>query len=266
MSLLVIISPITKNSIHTVRMFSFFKSKPEVPEIDFSGLKVDLHSHLIPGIDDGAQNVQESVVLVRKMIDMGFQKIITTPHVMADFYRNTPETISRGLDVLREELHRQHINIPVEAAAEYYLDEVFESKLTSGSPMLTIGNGFLLFELSFINYPQNLFDIIERIKDRGFKPILAHPERYGYLFGSIENYQKIREAGCYLQLNTVSLSGYYGKPSQKIAQQLIDGLLIDFIGSDMHNLRHAEALKSVLKQPYGYKVLKEYLLQNPLLL
>lgn len=246
-------------------MFNFFKSKPVVPEIDFSGLKVDLHSHLIPGVDDGAQNVQESVVLIRKMMDMGFKKIITTPHVMADFYRNTPETIHRGLEVLREELVRQKIDIPVEAAAEYYLDEVFESKLASGAELLTIGKDFLLFELSFINYPQNLFDMIDRIKDRGFKPILAHPERYGYLFGSIENYQKIREAGCYLQLNTVSLTGYYGKPSQKIAQSLIDHVLIDFIGSDMHSLKHAEALKESLKQPYVYKLLTEYQLQNSLL-
>ena len=243
-------------------MFNFFKSKAVVPTVDFSGLKVDIHSHLIPGVDDGAQTVEESVALIRHLVDLGFKKIITTPHIMADFYRNTPDTIGRGLDVLRKELVRQKIDIQVDAAAEYYLDEVFESNLSSGQQLLTIGNNFLLFELSFINYPQNLFDIIERIKDKGYKPLLAHPERYGYLFGTIENYQKIKEAGCYLQLNTVSLGGYYGKPSQKIAQQLIDGFLIDFIGTDMHNVKHAEALKKALQQPYVQKILKDYLLRN----
>lgn len=246
-------------------VFNFFKSKPSVPAFNFADLKVDLHSHLIPGIDDGAQNVEESVALVRKMVELGFQKIITTPHVMADFFRNTPDTINRGLDVLREELIKQQIDIPVEAAAEYYLDEVFEAKLST-EKLLTIGDNFVLFELSFVNYPQNLFDVIERIKENGYKPILAHPERYGYLFGSIENYQKIRETGCYLQLNTISLTGYYGKPSQRIAQQLVDNYLVDFIASDMHHLKHAEALKQSLNQHYVYKLVSEHQLQNSLLL
>ncbi|HEY1023967.1 MAG TPA: CpsB/CapC family capsule biosynthesis tyrosine phosphatase [Sphingobacteriaceae bacterium] len=246
-------------------LFNFFKSKPKEPEVNFGPLRVDLHSHLIPGIDDGAQNVHESVVLVRKMMDLGFEKIIATPHVMADFYRNTPETINRGLDLLREELAKQHIGIQVEAAAEYYLDEAFEAKLST-EKLLTIGDNFVLFELSFVNYPQNLFDIIEQIKDKGYKPILAHPERYGYLFGSIENYQKIKETGCYLQLNTISLAGYYGKPSQRMAQQLVDNYLVDFIASDMHHLKHADALKQALHQTYVQKLITEYQLQNSLLI
>ncbi len=245
-------------------MFNIFKSKPKEPGIDFSKLGVDLHSHIIPGIDDGAQSVQESIVLVRQMMDLGFRKIITTPHIMADYYRNTPETIVAGLALLREELVKQNIDIHIEAAAEYYLDETFGNKLEKGN-LLTMGDGFLLFELSYINYPKNLDDIINKIKDKGYKPLLAHPERYPYLFGSIENYRKIKETGCYFQLNTISLTGYYGKASQKIAEELVDNMMIEFIASDMHHLRHADALKQSLHLPYVRKLLTDYQLQNELL-
>jgi tyrosine-protein phosphatase YwqE len=245
-------------------LFDLFKKKKEEPDIDYSSIKVDLHSHLIPGIDDGAKNMDESLVLIKKLVDLGYKKIITTPHVMADFYRNTPEIINEGLDKLREEIRKNNIDVQIQAAAEYYLDEAFESKLEKGN-ILTLGNGFLLFELSFINYPQSFFDIVEKIKEKGYKPVLAHPERYSYLGAAIENYERIKEAGCYLQLNTISLTGYYGKPTQKIAEELVDNNLIDFIGSDMHHVKHAEILKHALNNVYVKKLLTEYPLKNELL-
>jgi protein-tyrosine phosphatase len=245
-------------------MFNLFKKVKKEPEINFSQLGVDMHSHVIPGIDDGAQNLGQSLALIHAYKDMGFRKIITTPHIMADYYRNTREIIERGLDGLREELQVQGIDFEVEAAAEYYLDETFETKLDKGD-MLTIGKEHLLFEISFVNYPQNLMDMIKKIQDKGYRPILAHPERYPYLFESIEHYQRIRETGCYLQLNTISLTGYYGKGSQKVAEELVDRMMIDFIGSDMHHIKHAIALKRSLSLPYVYKLLTDYQLQNVLL-
>lgn len=245
-------------------MFNLFKKAKQVPEINFSQLGVDMHSHIIPGIDDGSQNMGQSLALIHAYKDMGFRKIITTPHIMADYYRNTREIIESGLDELREELVLQNIDFEVEAAAEYYLDETFETKLDKGD-MLTMGDGFLLFEISFVNYPQNLTDIIKKIQDKGYKPILAHPERYPYFFESMDHYQRIKETGCYLQLNTIALTGYYGKGSQKIAEELVDRMLIDFIGSDMHHIKHAIALKRSLSLPYVYKLLTDYQLQNVLL-
>jgi len=245
-------------------MFNLFKKAKKEPQINFSQLGVDMHSHVIPGIDDGAQNIGQSLALIYAYMDMGFRKIITTPHIMADYYRNTPEIINRGLDSLREELQLQNINFEIEAAAEYYLDEVFETKLDKGN-MLTIGGDYLLFEISFVNYPQNLMDIIRKIQDKGYKPILAHPERYPYFFESMDHYQRIKETGCYLQLNTISLTGYYGKSSQKVAEELVDNILIDFIGSDMHHIKHAIALKKSLSLPYVNRLLTDYQLQNELL-
>lgn len=245
-------------------MFNLFKKVRQEPQINFSQLGVDMHSHVIPGIDDGSQNMGQSLALIQAYKDMGFRKIITTPHIMADYYRNTREIIENGLDDLREELLAQNIDFEVDAAAEYYLDETFETKLDKGN-MLTIGDNFLLFEISFVNYPQNLTDIIKKIQDKGYKPILAHPERYPYFFESIDHYHRIKEIGCYLQLNTIALTGYYGKGSQKIAEELVDRMLIDFIGSDMHHIKHAIALKRSLSLPYVYKLLTDYQLQNMLL-
>jgi protein-tyrosine phosphatase len=245
-------------------MFNLFKKSRKVPQINFAQLGVDMHSHVIPGIDDGAQDLGQSLALIHAFRDMGFRKIITTPHIMADYYRNTREIIERGLDGLREELQQQGIDFEVEAAAEYYLDETFETKLDKGN-MLTLGQDHLLFEISFVNYPPNLLDMIKKMQDKGYKPILAHPERYPYLFESMEHYQRIRETGCYLQLNTISLTGYYGKGSQKTAEELVDRQLIDFIGSDMHHIKHAIALKRSLNLPYVYKLLTDSQLQNVLL-
>ena len=245
-------------------LFNLFRKKEDKPEIDFSSIKTDIHSHLIPGIDDGSQSMDESIILIKRMMDFGFKKLVTTPHIMADYFRNTSEIILSGLDSVRNELLKRDIDIEIEAAAEYYLDETFENKLEKGD-ILTIGSKYVLFELSFVNYPKNLFDVIERIKDKGYTPLLAHPERYSYLASGLENYHQIKEAGCYLQLNTVSLTGYYGKPIQKVAEEMIDKYLIDFIGSDLHRMKHADMMNQALKMPYVKRILTDYQLQNELI-
>ena len=244
-------------------MFGLFKPKNKIPEFNFSDIGIDMHSHILPGIDDGAPTVKESIMMVKRFQELGFKKLIATPHIMADYYRNTPDTINKALDELREELVRQNINMPIEAAAEYYLDETFEAKINKGN-LMKMGGDYVLFELSFINYPNNIKDIIQKLNDKGLKPILAHPERYPYL-GSIENYHKIREFGCFFQLNTISLSGYYGKQTQKIAEELVDNMMVDFIGSDMHHLRHADALKQSLFTPSLKTLFEESALQNVML-
>ena len=186
-------------------MFGFFKKKKITPEFNFSNIGIDMHSHIIPGIDDGAQTISDSIFLAKRFVELGFKKLITTPHVMADYYRNTPDTINRGLDILRKGLNEKQINLEVDAAAEYYLDETLERKVTQ-KEVLTFGQNYLLFELSYINAPQNLFNFIKKMQDAGYKPVLAHPERYPY-YPSIESYQQIRETGCLLQLNSISLTG-----------------------------------------------------------
>ena len=245
-------------------MFGFFNRKVVKKNItfDYSSLIVDMHSHVLPGIDDGAQTPAESIILIKKMMALGIKKIIATPHIMADYYRNTAETINAALAVLKDELKREKIDIVVEAAAEHYFDETFEGRINDGK-LMVMGDNYVLFEFSFISKPPNVVPVIQKLNELGYKPILAHPERYPYM--DIEQFRALREWGLLLQLNTISLTGYYGKDAKKLAEQLIDQQLVDFISSDMHHLRHAEAFKDALKMPYLEKLLFDYPLKNIML-
>jgi tyrosine-protein phosphatase YwqE len=244
-------------------MFGIFKKKENKADagLDFSVVGVDMHSHVLPGIDDGAQDVGQSIELIRAMMDVGIKRIIATPHIMADYYRNTPETIHAALDVLRAELVKENIDIKVDAAAEYFCDEAFVSKLDT-EKLLSFGEEkFLLFEFSFMSMPPDFMETLRKMRKAGYQPILAHPERYGYF--SVEKCSELKDWGCLMQVNTTSLTGYHGKDVKKFAEQLIDELLVEFISSDMHHLKHAEALKESLKLPYVKRLLTEYpLLQN----
>ncbi|MEO6452927.1 MAG: CpsB/CapC family capsule biosynthesis tyrosine phosphatase [Ginsengibacter sp.] len=249
-------------------MFNFFKKKDNYTSLnevqsDYSALMVDMHSHVLPGIDDGAQTPEESLVLIRKMIELGIKKIIATPHVMADHYRNTSETINNSLGILKAELNKEKIEITVEAAAEYYFDETFEN-LVNQKKLMTMGNNFTLFELPFISNPRNLIQIITKMREFEYKPILAHPERYLYL--KLHDYKIIKNHGCLLQLNTLSLAGYYGKEVKKKAEELADNHLVDFISSDMHHQRHAAALQDALSAPYVKNIISDKSLKNSLLI
>ncbi|MFI5136372.1 MAG: tyrosine-protein phosphatase [Sphingobacteriales bacterium] len=245
-------------------MFNWFK-KSEVKNritFDYSSIIVDMHSHVLPGIDDGAQTPADSIVLIRKMMELGIKKIIATPHIMADCYKNTAGTINASLDILKAELEKEKIDIEVEAAAEHYFDETFEGRVNDHK-LMTMGDNYVLFEFSFISKPPNVIPVVQRLKALGYKPILAHPERYPYM--DMEQFRNLREWGVLLQLNTISLTGYFGKDAKKLAESLIDEQLVDFISSDMHHLRHAEAFKDALKTPYLEKLMFDYPLKNIML-
>lgn len=231
-------------------MFSFFKKKDTAKDNgpvsgDYSFLHTDIHSHFVPGVDDGAQTIEDSIALIRAMKEMGFKNIVTTPHIKFDHYPNTRETIETGLRQLHQALKDNNIDIPVKAAAEYYIDDHFMQLLES-EPLLTIQNNELLVELSFMFEPLNFFNTLFTIQTKGYKPILAHPERYTFYHDKKEIYEEIKDRGALLQLNTIALTGYYGKSVKDIAEYLLDKRLYDYCGSDMHHLRHAEQMQKVL--------------------
>ncbi len=234
-----------------------------------AGLGTDMHSHLLPGLDDGAETVEHSLALLRALRELGYHKLIMTPHIMGDFYKNTPEGIRAALERLREAAATAGLDdVELNCAAEYYLDEFLGHKLSNGTEMLTFGGPrrYLLFETSYMNEPLNLFDTIFELKAQGYCPVLAHPERYTYLYGRFAELEKLRgDHGVLLQLNLNSLAGYYSPAAKKVAEQLIDGGLIDFVGTDTHHLRHTETLlRRTLPQPYLAKLLRLPLLNNTL--
>jgi len=229
-------------------VFSWLKKSTKGSEAEVAWeipVRVDLHSHLIPGIDDGARTVEESVTLVRKMAGMGFEKLIMTPHVMSDAYRNTPETIRDGLERLRDAVRAAGIAMELEASAEYYLDEGFP-KILSDKQVLPIAGKYLLFETSYLARPNNMFELVYEIKAHGYVPILAHPERYRYIKDMEAEYRELKELEVLFQIDTTSLGGHYGKDAQKKARFLMQKGWIDLVGSDTHRMKHLEDLEKVM--------------------
>ena len=244
-------------------------ASPPAPSVTLATLGADMHSHLLPGLDDGAETLEHSLGLLRALRDMGFRKLVMTPHIMGDFYKNTPEGIRAALHLLREAAAAEGLgDVELDCAAEYYLDEFLGRKLADGTEMLTFGGEkrYLLFETSYMNEPFNLFDIIFEMKAQGYQPVLAHPERYTYLYGRFADIEKMRrDYGVLLQVNLNSLAGYYSPAAKKVAEQLVDGGLVDFAGTDTHNLRHTETLlHRTLPQPHLEKLLQLPLLNNTL--
>lgn len=241
--------------------FNIFKKQPD--SADYSAIGADMHSHLIPGIDDGAKTMEDSLMLIRKLYALGYRKLITTPHIMSDYFKNTPEIIFSGLADLRAAVKKENIEIEINAAAEYYLDDGFVHKLEN-EKLLTIGENYLLFEVSYINCPDNLKEIIFRMQILGYKPVLAHPERYPFWFNKFDEYREFKELGVLLQINTISLAGYYGNEAKKTAEKLIDNDMVDMAGTDMHHLKHADALLKTGNEKY-FKLLLEKNLLNKFL-
>lgn len=257
----IIVKLFNPHKLNSGYLFGLFK-KNKIPKYSFSDVRTDMHSHILPGIDDGAQEVEDSINMARRFVNLGYEKIIATPHIMADYYRNSPDRINRSLDVLRNALSENNIQLEVEAAAEYYLDETFTVRIAN-KELMTFGNNNVLFELSYINMPKNIDETIKSLKDAGYNPVLAHPERYSYFHAGIENYFRIQELGCDLQLNTISLTGYYGKHVRKAAEELVNEHLISFIGSDMHHLKHADALNDALSLSHVHQLINNKFLKNP---
>ncbi|HBS86842.1 MAG: hypothetical protein A2W91_12490 [Bacteroidetes bacterium GWF2_38_335] len=232
------------------------------PLENLSGIVTDMHSHLIPGIDDGSKTIEESIDLVNKLIELGYKKIITTPHIMSDYYRNTEAGILAGLDTLRKALDEANIQIDISAAAEYYADFDFTQKIQKDK-LLTFGNKYLLFEISYFSPPDSVEEIIFNIQTNGYKPVLAHPERYIYWHNKFEIYEKLKDRNVYFQLNINSLCGHYSLPVMKIAEKMIKNKMFEFVGSDTHNSNHILLIRESMKNPNLRKLVESGILINP---
>ncbi|MBL0272537.1 MAG: hypothetical protein IPQ06_05565 [Chitinophagaceae bacterium] len=222
----------------------FSRSKPAASKKDFGLPGTDIHSHLLPGIDDGSPDMQTSLKLIRGMVDLGYTKLITTPHIMGDIYKNTPEIISGKLELLRAAVKTEGIDVEINAAAEYFLDDYVAGLLKAGEPLLTISGKMILVEFSLAYPSHGLKDILFELQMQGYLPVIAHPERYIYLERHKEFYEELKDIGCLFQLNVLSLTGHYGKSVQELAQYLAKKEYYDLVGTDLHNVRHLEALQN----------------------
>ena len=222
-------------------MFSIFKKT--VPfSSDYFPIVTDIHSHILPGIDDGSPDVNTSIALIEGLMKLGITQSIATPHIIGDMYRNDAATIHAALALLNNALLKKQIDFKVTAAAEYMLDDYFLELLSSNTALLTIKDNVVLTEFSYADKPYNVEQILFKIITEGYQPILAHPERYGYYHNDFKQYDHLSDIGFLLQVNLLSLTGYYGKPAAKAANYIIKNNLHSFVGTDMHHDRHLTAL------------------------
>lgn len=223
--------------------------------------QTDVHSHLIPGIDDGVETLQQAITCIRQLADWGIQRIITTPHVNHAFYPNTTATIRAGLAVVQQQVALEQIPVQLDAAAEYMLDEFFMEQLDQHD-LLTLGaNRYLLVETGLAGRSLNLDDMLFQIQAKGYTPILAHPERYHYFHNDLGGLERLRDQGCLFQLNWMSLTGRYGSGPQQQAKVLLKHKWVDFIGSDMHRPADFPKLQALFSLA-TYELLRQQPLRN----
>lgn len=221
----------------------FSRSKPGGERFDFSILNADMHSHLLPGIDDGAEDMENSLELIKGMRELGYKKLITTPHVMWDMYQNSHAIIQEKLALVQEAVTKAGIDVEIHAAAEYFLDEHVQELLANKEPLLTISDKMVLTEFSMAFPSMNIKDILFEMQLQGYQPVIAHPERYVYLERNKDFYTELRDAGCLFQLNLLSIAGHYGRSVTELAQYLLKNGYYNLIGTDLHHSGHLEGLQ-----------------------
>ncbi|SMC54590.1 tyrosine-protein phosphatase [Cellulophaga tyrosinoxydans] len=227
-------------------MFHIFSKKHFL--VDLLNGFVDIHNHILPGIDDGAKTVEDSISLIKAFSEIGIEKFIATPHIMDNYYPNNFQTINQSLIQVKNELIKEEMTqVSIEAAAEHMIDGNFENILDR-SEIMPIQKNYLLVEMSYLQPSLNFDTAIEKIGSARYFPIFAHPERYNYLHNT-NKYDKYKQTGILFQLNILSLGGYYGDSVKRCANKLLEEGKIDFLASDVHHLNHLEELKKIqLKQ------------------
>ncbi len=243
------------------RIFSKPDTQTTKAPLNLSWFKTDMHSHFLPGVDDGARNMEESLAMLSKMQEFGYQKCILTPHIKMDIYPNSEADLKVRFLELTQAMDKAGLSIQVELAAEYYLDDHFLNRLED-TPLLSFGTQrYVLVEFSFVNAPVFEIETFQRILDKGYSPILAHFERYVYFHGSIASAETYRAIGVNIQLNLNSLTGHYGPEVKKQAERMLNQFTVDFVGTDAHRMDHLVLLENHLKVPY-LTLLNERLLKN----
>jgi tyrosine-protein phosphatase YwqE len=223
-------------------MFSIFKSKPKLKEL-IPNDYVDIHSHLLPGIDDGAQNNKDSLFILTEMKKLGFKKAITTPHTIKNIWDNSKLDIENTYKSLNRDLPIETKELELRVASEYFMDENFLAQFKTES-LLTLKGNYVLVEMSYLNPPMQLFEILFELQLKGYQPVLAHPERYNFYHHNFSMYEQLKKTGCLFQMNLLSSVGYYGKDVSLTADKLLSKDLIDFVGSDIHHENHIKSFQN----------------------
>ena len=225
-------------------MFNIFHRKKENNQLFYS---TDVHCHILPGVDHGSQNVEQSIEMLRAERDMGITRVILTSHVTAETFENTPDTLRPAFEILKQAVAQTEdiSHMQLYLSAEYRMDEVWDKQYTLGNQIAMPGN-YILMENSFHQELLGLDDLLFDLRVRGYKPILAHPERYAYYAVRKQRMEQLHGMGIKFQVNLLSLAGYFGQHCRETALWLVKNGMVDMLGSDMHGLDHAKVIQDFL--------------------
>lgn len=237
-------------------MFSFFTKRNKITDISWLG--TDMHSHILPGIDDGSPDVATSLKFVKALAALGFSHSIATPHIFKELYPNTFETISAAKFSLQSAIDQAGISFKLESAAEYMVDQDFNLN----TEICALQNKYLLVEMSYLNESPDIVQQIFNVEIKGFKPILAHPERYIFYFKDQSKLKLIKEKGCLFQLNLLSIVGYYGKEVKQLAEYLLKENMYDLAGTDLHHDKHLATLTQAVESGKLHDLIGQYPFKN----
>ncbi|TCD17333.1 histidinol phosphatase [Pedobacter psychrodurus] len=237
-------------------MLSFFSKKNKVTDISWLG--VDMHSHILPGIDDGSPDVATSVRFVKSLTELGFEQLIATPHIFKELYPNTLESIAKAKVDLQTALNQANISTKLSAGAEYMIDQDF----SLDGHLCTLDQKHLLIEMSYLSESPGISQTIFDVEIKGYKPVLAHPERYTFYFKDKSRLKRFKEKGCLLQLNLLSVVGYYGKEVKQLAELLLKEKMYDLAGTDLHHDKHLNTLTEAIRSGRLHDLIGDYGFKN----
>lgn len=240
-------------------MFNIFRKKSKQDAKLF--YTTDVHSHILPGVDHGSQSVDESLEMLRAQLDMGITRVMCTSHVTAETFENTPETLTAAFNVLKKAIEEEGLPIEIYVSAEYRIDEYWNSEYEAGHVLPMPGNHVLL-ENSFVQELIGIDNMMFDLQVKGYRPILAHPERYRYYHDRRDRYKTLHNASVKFQVNILSLAGYFGGGARDRAVWLIQNNLCDMLGSDMHNMEHAGIIKDYIGSRDWHKLCEKYNLER----
>lgn len=242
----------------------FLKRNKNIQNQDlFRELRADMHSHLLPGIDDGAADVETSIRLIKGLQQLGYKKLVTTPHILWDMYKNTNEIIFEKFELVKKKMEEEQLDVELEAAAEYYIDDHLEELLAQKRPLLSFGNKMVLVEFSLASAPFDLKNVLFEIQLQGYQPVIAHPERYSYKAGQKKFFDELKDIGCLFQLNILSLINHYGSEVTDLAHYFCKKQYYDLVGTDLHHSRHLDALHHPSLSSQLKRLLDSGKIQNP---
>ncbi|MBQ9219015.1 MAG: hypothetical protein IJ613_06535 [Muribaculaceae bacterium] len=225
-------------------MFNIFHRNKQDTQLFFS---TDVHSHILPGVDHGAQTVEDSLEMLRAERRMGIARVVLTSHVTAETFENTPDTLRPAFETLKQAVAQTEdlCHMKLFLSAEYRMDEFWNKQYALDNQIAMPGN-YILMENSFHQELLGLDDLLFDLKVKGYKPILAHPERYSYYAMRKQRLEQLHTTGVKFQVNLLSLAGYFGQHCRETALWLVKNGMVDMLGTDMHGMDHARVIQDFI--------------------